>query len=391
MKKHLFFHMKMHVLCAFFLVLIINALSVRVIYAQVPDSTWGKDFENYPKFQFKGLFQARFTTSLNKDVDVGGLHHADHSGTDNTFALKYMRAQVQAKISKRTEVVALVNLADFKSDPKTKVLENAYLKYTFSPKIALTVGQFRPWFGIEETYPVDIIKSLDWSNQYFEFGKNGWTSFQLGASVGGTLHFGTMPFQYALSVVNGNGKNQISDNNNGKQYLSRMVFGLSRKYGVNLGLNGGVGDAFHKTVYALGADMTSNFALSSRWFLDMQVEAKQAVNHNLYFALGEDVRSPDINDYQMRGIYFLPNLRYEIKHKNLSAIEVSCRYEYLDVNFKKDKNPRETITPMFGLEFLKNYGARIQVGMQIDRYKHQIENTTTYNGNLFILQVQSRL
>jgi len=55
-----------------------------------------------------------------------------------------------------------------------------------------------------------------------------------------------------------------------------------------------------------------------------------------------------------------------------------------------DSNPRQTITPMFGLEFLKNYGARIQLGVQIDRYKKQVENTNQYNNNLFIVQVQSR-
>jgi hypothetical protein len=51
--------------------------------------------------------------------------------------LKYMRVQVRAQISKRTEVVVLANLADFKNDPKSRVLENAYLKYTFNPKLAL--------------------------------------------------------------------------------------------------------------------------------------------------------------------------------------------------------------------------------------------------------------
>ena len=45
---------------------------------------------------------------------------------------------------------------------------------------------------------------------------------------------------------------------------------------------------------------------------------------------------------------------------------------------------------MFGLEFLKNYGARIQLGLQLDRYKKQTENTSEFNKNLFIIQVQSR-
>lgn len=364
------------------------SLLVIKAYSQVPDSTWGKDFENYPTFKFKGLFQSRFTTSLSKDVDVTGLHHSEGKLTSNAFSIKYMRVQVQAAISKRTEVVALVNLADFKNDPKTRVLENAYIKYSFGPYLGITAGQFRPWFGIEETYPVDIIKSLDWSNQYSEFGKNGWTSFQLGISAGGVAEIGSMPFQYALSVVNGNGKNQIQDNNSGKQYLARTVAMVSKKYKVNLGLNAGVGSAPAGQVWAWGVDATSTIPLSPKWSFDIQVEGKQAINHALYSATENPSQ---LIDYRMRGVYVLPNFRYDIKYKNLSSIEASCRYEYFDNNFHLNSNPKQTYTPMVGLEFLKNYGARIQIGMQIDRYKHQINNSTSYNGNLFIVQVQSRL
>ncbi|WP_117614423.1 porin [Chryseobacterium angstadtii] len=349
-----------------------------------------EDPVKYPVLQIKGLFQARYLVGMAKDVDVNGLHHADGSGTSNNFMLKYMRVQVRAQISKRTEVVALANLADFKNDPKSRVLENAYLKYTFNPKLAFTVGQFRPWFGIEETYPIDIIKSLDWSNQYTEFGKLGWTSFQIGLSATGQLQLGEIPFQYAVSVVNGNGKNQINDNDNGKQYSTRLVFGLSKKYNFNVGLNGGIGEVFSKKVYAVGIDLSSLIQFDSKWSLDMQLEAKQATNHVLYNSVDPELRPFNPDEYLIRGAYFLPNVRYEINHKNLSAFELSCRYEYLDTNFRLNSNPRQTITPMFGLEFLKNYGARIQLGVQFDRYKHQIENTTQYNNNLFIVQVQSR-
>ncbi|ANF51629.1 porin [Chryseobacterium glaciei] len=362
--------------------------------AQVPDSLHAKqeteDNVKYPVLQIKGLFQARYLVGMKNDVDVNGLHHSDGSGTNNNFMIKYMRVQVRAQISKRTEVVALANLADFKNDPKSRVLENAYLKYTFNPKLAFTVGQFRPWFGIEETYPIDIIKSLDWSNQYTEFGKLGWTSFQIGISATGQLELGKIPFQYAISVVNGNGKNQVNDNDDGKQYSSRLVFGLAKKYNLNLGLNGGIGEVFGKKIYAVGVDLNSLVNFDSKWSLDMQLEAKQGTNHPLYFAVAPELRPDNPDEYLIRGAYFLPNLRYEINHRNLSAFELSCRYEYLDTNFRLNSNPRQTITPMFGLEFLKNYGARIQLGVQFDRYKHSIANTSQYNNNLFIVQVQSR-
>lgn len=381
-----------------------NSLLTSVLFIFLfPIVLWGQSIDSistpqpskpqikYPQVQFKGLFQARYLVGLTENVDLNGLHHSDGDVTQNSFDIKRMRAQVRAKISERTEVVALVNLADFKSDPKNKVLENAYLKYTFNKHFGITVGQFRPWFGIEETYPVDIIKSMDFSNQYYEFGKNGWTSFQIGAALSGVFDIGKVPFTYAFSVVNGNGRNQEMDKDNGKQYSTRIVMGLSQKNNVNLGLNAGVGEVFKKEVYAFGADLTADFALSDRLFFETQMEAKQAINHNLYFSLPVEERTPYISNYQMRGFYFLPNLRYEIKYKKLSAIEFSCRYEYLDTNFRLNSNVRQSLVPMLGFEFLKDYGARIQLGLQIDRYKHTIDDTTTHNNNLLLLQVQSRL
>lgn len=59
-------------------------------------------------------------------------------------------------------------------------------KYTFNPKITFTVGLFRPWFGIEETYPIDVLQSLEWD------------------------------------------KNRINNNDHSKQYSSRLVSGLSQ-------------------------------------------------------------------------------------------------------------------------------------------------------------------
>lgn len=118
----------------------------QIFTAQIPDNLkeYSEETVKYPQLQFKGLFQARYLVGMSKDLEVNGLHHSDGSGTDNNFMLKYMRVQARAQISKRKEVVVLANLADFKNDPKLRVLENAYLKYTFNPKLAFTVGQFRP-------------------------------------------------------------------------------------------------------------------------------------------------------------------------------------------------------------------------------------------------------
>jgi hypothetical protein len=345
----------------------------------------------YPQFQFKGLLQARYLESTGEKVDVLGVHHSTGEVTQSSFDIKRMRVGLNTKLSEATEVVILVNLADFKSDPKSKVLENAYGKYTFSKYLALTGGQFRPAFGIEELVPVDIIKSFDFSNQYYEFGKNGWTSFQIGASATGAFDIGKIPVNYAVSVLNGNGKNQEKDNDNGKLYTTRWGFGLSKEHKINLGLNGGIGKRANQKVFALGIDITSDFKLTDRLTFDLQIEYKQGTNHNLYFSLPADARTSNVDDYQMRGIYFLPNLRYLVDYKKLTSLELSCRFESFDNNYKVNSNVRQTYTPMLSLEFGKAYTGRIELGFEIDRFDKNIPDTSFYNDNLFLLQLQLRL
>lgn len=345
----------------------------------------------FPQFKVQGLFQGRYLSGFTHGVDaVTGLQHSDGNGVEDTFDIKRMRLGLTTKLSEGFDIVVLVNFADFKSDPKNKVLENAFARYTFNKKIGIMAGQFRPAFGLEELNPADILKSFDYSNQYTEFGNNGWTSFQTGAAVFGSFALGKLPVSYAFSAVNGNGRNQVADKDDGKQYSSRLAFELDKKHNMNFGINGGIGEVFNTKVFAFALDFTADFKLADKLSLQTQLEGKQGINHFLYYSLKPDARTANINDYKMRGAYFLPNLRYEIKYQKLTAIEFSCRYEYFDRSFKINSNGRQTYTPMAGLEFGKGYTGRIEMGMQFDNYKYNVANTTAYDNNLFIIQFQGR-
>ncbi|WP_413512500.1 porin [Myroides odoratus] len=346
--------------------------------------------QKYPQFKVGGMFQMRYLDNFKRGVNIDGLHYGDGEGTNNSFEIKRMRVSMNAKVTENLEVVALVNLADFKSDPKTKVLENAYAKYTLNRYFQFTVGQFRPLFGMEETYPVDIVKSIDYSNSYYLFGDNGWTSFQIGAAITGSVDLGKIPMSYGVSVTNGNGKNK-TDNDDGKHYSSRLLFNVDPKHKINLGISGGVGEVQKQTVYAVGAEASAFFSLADRWSIDFYLEAKQGINHQLYYTQPIDQRIGDVDDYKIKSFYILPNIRYELGKQRLRAIEFACRYEYLDGNAHLNSNGRQTWVPMVSLEFLKDYGARLQVGMQIDNFKTNIEHTKSYNSNLAFIQFQCRL
>lgn len=342
------------------------------------------------KITIKGLFQARYLVSRHKDIDLNGLQHPDGKAVYNDFDLKRVRLQFASKISDRTEVNLLLNLADFKSDPLNKVLENAFITYRLDQYINFKMGQFRPAFGLENMYAVDVIKSLDYSNQYTAFGNNGWQSFQIGASVYGKFD-GAVPFKYEVSVINGNNRNKAMDNDNGKQFLARTEFELEKTLKLKLGLNGGMGKVLASSVYASGIDLSGVIPICKKWTMEIETEAKQGNNHILFYGLDTAARVGSVARYQMRGLYFLPNLRYAINYHRLSSLELSCRYEYFDQDFRHASNPRQTWTPMLSAEFLKSYNARIQLGINIDRYKRNIPATTQYNNEQFVIQVQSRL
>jgi len=345
----------------------------------------------YPQFKVQGLFQGRYLSGFTKGIDAAtGLQHLDGEGVEDTFDIKRMRLGLTTKLSDGFDIVVLANFADVKSDPKNKILENAFARYIFNKNIGIMAGQFRPAFGLEELNPADILKSFDYSNQYTEFGNNGWASFQMGASVFGGFNLGKLPVSYAFSAVNGNGRNQASDKDDGKQYSSRFAFELNKKHNINFGINGGFGEVFNTKVFAVALDFTADFKLADKLILQTQLEGKQGINHYLYYSLAAESRTGNINDYEMRGAYFLPNLRYEIQYQKLTAIEFSCRYEYFDRSFKINSNARQTYTPMAGLEFGKGYTGRIEMGMQFDNYKRNVANTTAYDNNLFIIQFQGR-
>lgn len=344
----------------------------------------------YPKFKVGGLFQARYLYSKKNNVDVEGLQHSTGDFVSGTYEIKRMRVSMNAQLTKNLSVVTLVNLADFRQDPKTRVLENAYAQYNVNRYLKYQVGQFRPAFGIEDSHPVDIVKSIDFSNGYYLMGTNGWQSFQVGAGINGSVDLGTLPLNYAASMTNGNGKNKI-DNNNGKHYSSRFWLDINDKRKLTFGFSTGFGTENKKSIYAFGLEGTYRLIFTDKLSIQFQAEAIQAINHSLYFSTLEDQRLGALNDYVLKNIYVLPNLRYVLGKKHLQAVDFSLRYEYLDANARLDSNPRQTLVPMASIEFLKDYGARLQFGVQIDNYKKNIANTKTYDANLYFLQFQCRL
>ena len=338
------------------------------------------------KLNFSGMLQSQFNYSLDDDIDIKGLHHSgDEQVSHNSFSVKRARLQLNATISDRINAVILVNFGDFTGNPQNKVLENAFIKYSINDYVNFQFGQFRPQFGQEDNYPVDFVQSIDYSNQYYLFGGNSWQSFQIGASFSGKIKDIAVPIEYSIGVFNGNNRNTV-DNDDGKIFPARLVFGLSKE--THLGLSGGAGKNMGQKIWAYGMDLDYKKQLNEKWGVKFTSEYKQGINSQEFF--NQTTPVIPVSRYAMRGIYVLPHVSYSVKNTRLKDLEFAFRYEYLDADFKQSGNARQTYIPMLSASFAEAYAIRVQLGLMMDRYQKNIPNTTAYNNNRVICQVQAR-
>jgi phosphate-selective porin len=341
------------------------------------------------KITFSGLLLTRYTQSLTNGVDVNGKQNniADSIST-SAFSLRRVRLQARAQVNDRVEATLLLNLSDFQGNPVNKVLEIACVKYHFNDYLNLQAGQFRPYWGKEDMYAEDLLQTLEWSNGYNAFGANGWQSFQVGASVFGEFKNLKIPVKYYVGVFNGNGKNQPADNDNGKLFPARLEFKILPT--TTLGINGGVGKDHREKVWAYNFDMEHVVKLSEKLSMYLQSEFRKGINNSLYCAIAPPLKTEPITKYQVADFYVLPNLVYRFNNAQVKSVELSTRYENLNLDESHNGNVRQSIIPMLSTTFAQDYFLRLELGLVIDKYKRDIENTTQYSSTRFICQLQAR-
>lgn len=335
------------------------------------------------KISFNALLVADYGVSLTDRVDVQGKQTSAGNYSSNGFYLRYARLQTKLDLNKDISGQILVNFADFKDNPQTKVLEIAAVKYHFNDYITLQAGQFRPYFGAEDLYPAEMNRSYYWSNQYSLFSKSNWESFQLGLAVFGSLQKDKIPLKYYYTYSNGNGKNQNGDNDNAKTHSFRAEYGI----GENLIIAGNAAFTRHnsQSAQAFGGDITYEKQLNKSWFIAFNSEYKKGSNINEYDS--STVLGKSLSDFQMQGIYFIPMIRRSINTKLFNSLEFSCRYEYLE-NLAKNGNPVRIYTPMVSLVSGNTYTTKLSLIGVLQDYNRNIPNTTQWSSNQILLQFQ---
>lgn len=335
------------------------------------------------KFKLNALVVGRYTTSLNKNIDHLGQHHADEDFVSNSFEMQYARLSTTFFINDRISTSIMLNLADFKKEQLNgKVLENAFITYSHNSFLKLRFGQFRPFFGLEDLHPFQLDNSYAWSRQYSLFGRNGWQSFQIGAAAFGSLKSNIL--SYYLTVYNGNNKNVIGDNDSSKNLTLRLEYMPISV--LKIGLNGGKANYKGQTASAYGIDGQLQQPLGNRFDLDINAEYKKGTNFEAFRNSG--VALPNLDDYNMEGFYFLSRLRYKLHAPRLRALELSFRQEYLDRNTAVEDDELMSYVPMASLVFAGHYDAKLSLVGVINDYKSNIPGTSQYDSNKMLIQFQ---
>ncbi len=347
------------------------------------------NFSTYKRsVAFSGLLQTRYLASLTPNVDVNGKNFDQSSASrlNNNFMLKRARFIVTGTVNDHFSANLMVDFAEFNSDPVNKVLDNAYIKYSLSKHFNIDAGQFRPFFGIEDAIPNDIIRTLDYSNQYYAFSSSGWQGFQVGVTIFGTVtNEGQLPVRYYAGAYNGNNRNVAADNDNTKNFYGRLEKDPVKS--LTLGINAASGSLGTGTGYAWGGDIQDKIKLNARWLLSISGEYKTGNNFALFNTY---TVKPALSKVMMQGFYIFPVIRYNYDKRRVRAIEFSSRYEYFDENYKLNSNPRQTIIPNLTLVFADDFYAALQLGVSMDIFQKDIPLTTTYTHNLAYLQFQVR-
>jgi hypothetical protein len=337
------------------------------------------------KIIFSGMLLTRFTQSFDKGIDINGKYQTQETGySTSSFSLRRARLQAKSQLNSRADAALLLNLTDFIGNPSNKVVENAFLKYRFSNYLNLQVGQYRPYFGREDLYPEELLQTLEWSNQYYAFGANGWQSFQAGATVFGKVNVLKIPVSYYVGVFNGNGRNQPMDNDNGKLFPARIELAVRPQ--TKIGLNGGLGKDGDNKVWACNFDIDHIEKLGERWELEIQSEYKRGTNNSQFDT--SHIAGKQMSNYQLEALYVLPNLKYNINGSQIKSLEFSCRYETLNCDVKRNGSTKQTWMPVVSLQLADEYFLKFETGLIIDKYS--IVSLKEHNATRFVCQMQAR-
>ena len=300
---------------------------------QQVDNLQGK-VDRMPKFS--GFVQGMYLANFDEDFKF----------TDNTFRMRRVRMSVEGNLAKG---LTYKIQGDFSRSP---MLVDAFLKYKPCNEFAIQIGQFKTPFSIESPINPLNLEIFDYSESvqklvgYSDVCGVGSLGRDLGIMATGSLFpvetqngekFGIV--DYIIGVFNGNGANQL-DNNNRKDVVGRLEVHPGLKA---LTLSGSY-------YYGHYYKDEGNNGTRNRWAAGVQYNDGKLVLRGEYIGgktgLSHTVIPEDPVYYNSNGYYgvvgynfqageqkIMPVLRYEHFTKDTSIVDGGTNWYTVGINY----------------------------------------------------------
>ena len=293
---------------------------------QQVDNLQGK-VDRMPKFS--GFVQGMYLANFDEDFKL----------TDNTFRMRRVRMSVEGNLAKG---LTYKIQGDFSRSP---MLVDAFLKYKPCNEFAIQIGQFKTPFSIESPINPVNLEIFDYGESvqklvgYSDVCGVGSLGRDLGIMATGSLFpvetqngdkFGIV--DYSLGVFNGNGANQL-DNNNRKDVVGRLEVHPGLKA---LTLSG----SYYYGKYTKDDNVNCT---RNRWAAGAQYNDGNLVIRGEYISgttgfmadvVGEDGLVSDIIELPTKseGYYAVAGYNFRLGKERKQTLMPVLRYEHFDKN-----------------------------------------------------------
>ena len=276
----------------------------------------------------------------------------DFKFTDNTFRMRRVRMSVEGNLAKG---LTYKIQGDFSRSP---MLVDAFLKYKPCNEFAIQVGQFKTPFSIESPINPVNLEIFDYGESvqklvgYSDVCGVGSLGRDLGIMATGSLFpvetqngdkFGIV--DYSLGVFNGNGANQL-DNNNRKDIVGRLevhpglkALTLSGSYYYGMYRNTTVEDEIAANGVARGKTVFPN-GVRNRWAAGIQYNDDKLVLRGEYISGQTGCKIGGLDEHgdalildqilNSKGYYAVAGYNFAIGKDKSQRLMPVLRYEHFD-------------------------------------------------------------
>ena len=279
--------------------------------------------------KISGFVQGMYLANLNEDGEL----------IDNTLRMRRVRMSVEGNLAKG---LTYKIQGDFSRSP---MLVDAFVKYKVCNEFAIQVGQFKTPFSIESPINPVNLEIFDYGEViqklvgYSDVCGVGSLGRDLGIMATGSLFpvetqngekFGIV--DYSIGVFNGNGANQL-DNNNRKDVVGRLEVHPGLK---NLTLSG----SYYYGKYTKDDNVNCT---RDRWAAGVQYNDGNLVIRGEYIGgttgfmadiVGEDGQVTDIIELptKSKGYYAVAGYNFRLGKEGKQTLMPVLRYEHFDKN-----------------------------------------------------------